>query len=207
MTGVISDLFIEYPVLLYLLIALSCLFLPVLLLLAVISFAEGREFSTPLFKIGPKVHSPHAPAALEGVSEKDLDKAVTRVRQSLEDYSRTLLAGTQPAVFEPAPLPDRTLQLIALKLTIDRRVRDIVFAQGGHWAGSSLAPFSAFYSLAKSSSVIPEDVLREIEDLETLLIPGVYGDPMDDDQFRDTQRLAAKIMQDLDEVPPGPHAG
>lgn len=199
----LTDLFIQYPVVLYGLIGVSCLLLPLLLLFAILSFAQGREFSTPLFKIGPKA-PPLAPSALPPrLSQEGIEELAATLKQRVEEHLRSLPTPAAPLAFQPPSLEDSALQLVAMQLAIDRSVQAIVLSHGGGWAGCSMAPFETFYDLARSHGIIDQRTLDEINDLRNLTSLATYGDLIPDEQFSDAERLATKIMGTLHEIPPG----
>jgi hypothetical protein len=198
-----TDLLIQYPLLLYALIGVSCLLFPLLLVFAVLSIAQGREFWTPLFKIGPKPVPPSTAALTPRLSQEEIERVTTTLKERVEEHIRSIPPSAPPATF-PVPSPeDPALQLLAMQLAIDRRVMAIVLSQGGGWAGSTWAPFEAFYDLARSNRIIDQGTLDEINDLRDLTSLATYGDFIPDEQFNDAQKLAAKIMGALDEIPPG----
>jgi len=195
----LEDLLTQFPWLIYVLLALACVLLPVIIALAFVGFIQGREVSTPLFKVGPK-HQPQPPPS---ISEEQMQEVAARVRATLQDYRKRQSKSPKPRSPHIPGVPQRTARIVALKLAIDRNVRDIVLAWGGGWAGSSIAEFETFHELAQQHGIIPDAVLQDISDFNWLSKPGIYGDPVYPSLLKDLDDLAAKILRELSALPKG----
>jgi hypothetical protein len=191
------ELLTQYPWLVYLLTALACLVLPVVIVLYAIGFAQGREVSTPLLKIGSKPAAPPAPS----LTEQQVDDIAARVGHKLEKYRKERSKARKKPVSIPG-LPAQTAKVFALDLAIGRCVREAVLAWGGGWAGSSVAGFDTYIDLAEQHDVLPAPLLQDIRDFKWLIRPGIYGDRIGTTQLRDIEDLAAKILKDFKSLPP-----
>ncbi len=203
------ELVTKYPFLLYLLIAASCVVLPVLIVIAIMAFLQGREVDTPILRIGAKPTVESAtPSAIPPVTpgtltQDQMDEVVSRVSASLRAEAAKSNAESGPKELQPAKVPDHTLGLFAAKLAIQRKIRDIVVSTGGGWAGVSLASLERFQELADQFSMIDKEVLQQVNDFLWLTIPGIYGDSISDEQYQETMQLANIIMKKIEGMPRG----
>jgi hypothetical protein len=203
-----TEIILQYPIILYILIALSFIILPIVIIMAVVGFIQGREFSTPLFRIGAKI--PSGPSSLHShpadpqIAEEQMDEIIERVRSKLEEFKEERGLSDQALSIRPPNLPGHTIDLFSLRVEIGRKVREIVLSHGGGWAGSSLATFETFIELAIQHNLISRQLAQDIQGFEFLIKPGIYGDEIGNEQYRDATQLASKILRQLDEVEPGP---
>jgi hypothetical protein len=134
------------------------------------------------------------------ISEENIDQITERVRERLEKYKEEEGISEEIVPFYGDDLPDQSLDLYRMKVAIGKKVREIVLSWRGGWAGSSLASFETFIGLAGQHSLIPEEILQDIEAFEWLLLPGIFGDQIGPEQYQEISQLTAKILDQLDEV-------
>ena len=199
------ELVIQYPWLLYLLIFLALLIFPLLVGMAVVGFIQGREVSIPIFRVGPHPSSnpPQVQSielSMSGITDENIDDITERVRERLEKYKAEEGISEEAVPLDRDVLSDHSVDLYRMKVAIGKKVREIVLSWGGGWAGSSLASFETFYDLAGQHNLIPDEILQDIQAFEWLLRPGIYGDQIGAEQYQEISQLAAKILDQLDEI-------
>jgi hypothetical protein len=205
------ELIAQYPFILYLLLCLSILVFPLVAILGIVGFIQGREFSTPVFKVGARpglVGSPGGtPGRTEGpISEAQLEDIAERVRARLDAYKEQEGLSDETLLFQPPELPDNTMSLFAMKTAIGRRIRELVLSHGGAWAGSSWASLETFLGHARNMNLLDDGLWEDVGSFEWVITPGIYGDEIGEEQFRDASQLGSKILRQLDEVEMGPMA-
>ena len=200
----IFEIIQQYPFVVWVILILAIIAIPLLIILAIMSFRQGREFSTPLFKFGPRVHSTDNSQEKGPIprnfTENELDDIVERVRIRLIEY-RNKKAITEATLMPNLPdLPKYTFELFKMNVRIFRKVREIVLSWGGGWAGSSIASFDTYFDLAIQHKLVNEVIIQDIRDFEWISKPGIYGDEISQEQFNDAAQLAGKIMMQLNEI-------
>jgi hypothetical protein len=206
-----DDLIAQYPIILYLLLCLSILVFPLVAVLGLVGFVQGREFSTPLFKVGARP-APTPPLGVPSdqlhtpMTEDQLADIAERVRAKLDEYKKEEGLTDETLLLKLPNLPKHTIDLFAMKVAIGQRVREIVLSYGGAWAGSSWASLDTYFELAQNLGVLDKQLVEDIGSFDWVITPGIYGDEIGEDQFRDASQLASKILRQLEKIEPGPMA-
>ncbi len=199
----------QYPLLIYLLIFATCLVLPVVVIMAIIVIRQGREFSTPLFKFGPKEikQSPQTIGTLivpgvSGITDEQLkEKIKAVVKETVNEYRAEIKNQPPGQLYQPQNLSNREIYLYAVRKEIKEKLSTIVLSLGhGAWAGISQADLEVYLVMAQDFKVIPEHLVSDIKSFigyaRILLVSG----NIPDDSYLEMQYLAAKINAGLNEA-------
>jgi len=169
----------------------------------IIAFKEGREISLWPPRVGPRPTTTTATPVLPSpsyLSEEDMQEIVKRVKKELDEYRAE--EGITAEMLEPslAALPERTINLFKMKVSIGRKIRELVLERMGGWAGSSMASLETFLNLAYEHHLISEGLAEDIQQFDRLIIPGIYGDFISTEQYFQASQLAGKILRQLDKL-------
>jgi len=192
------DKFIEllnmYPFLIWVMLSLAVIAIPLIIYLVITAVRQGRELKTPWISLGPRIQES------SNIGEEQMGEIVKRVQEELSTYRHEEGLTEESLSPDIQGFPEYTINLFKMDLMIGRKIRDIVLSWGGGWAGHSWASFKTYFDLAQSHKLVDESIFKEIGEFKWISNPGIFGDDISEDQYRDAEQLAGKILRQLDEI-------
>jgi hypothetical protein len=192
----------------YILIGSSCFILPIVVVTALLVIRQGREFSTPWFKFGPKEKLQESQPvgafiipAISAITEEQLNEKIRiAVRETANGFKSEVKNQPPSQLFQPPKLSDREIYIHAVLKEIKNKLAGIVINWGGPWAGVSLADLENFLSKAESHNLIPDYLASDIKNFLANANMLIVSVSISDESFLEMQYLAAKINLGLDEA-------
>jgi hypothetical protein len=189
------EFFGNYPFLLYLILGLGCLLLPFLLIITfiflILSYRQGREFSTPIFKFGqkPKEKSDQIPIAnIQNIfspspliNHDQTEEFLQRINAKIESIRTENHHLSTNSIYNPPGLPSLITYIYQVRWDIETKIKKWVLTKGGGWAGCSIASLYGYLDNAKILG-FPESLIKEILDYYSYSEYIIYSIQLSEDE-------------------------
>ena len=159
--------------------------------IVIIVYTQGREFKAGPIHIGAIKKPPPA----QGVSQEQLEDIAQRTAARANEIREELNEAPAWNVYQPAKLPESTIEIFKAKTDIENRLRKIV---GTGFAGGSINDGEYFFSLAKQNMIINKQTVDDIESFYWLIRPYIYGNEIREDEFNEIKYLVIGIIMQLE---------
>jgi len=200
---------------------IAWIFIGLGLFLIFVAFAQGREIDLKFLRIGPTSsvspsNSPQTPPIQQTfhltpqqLSDEQYEEISIRVSARIRAEQQTLEKSQVPGEpaakqeyskleFAPLDLPDRVVQLLKIRHTIEVKIRE-VFSRQEHFMMMGVAPTSRYLEYG-AMGVFPPSFFDAMQGLDWEMNQIIYAGVLDDEQFERAQVVASEVMRQLEDI-------
>ena len=130
------------------------------------------------------------------LTNEQMDAIADRVSERAETARKEL--KDPDILFDVPGVSNRITHILKLRHEVEKKVKDIVLAWGGAWAGHSMAPFDTYYEHLTRLNLAPPKLIQEISDFmffsQAIINEGLGPT---DEVYLQVQYAASQLVREL----------